>query len=114
MRKGIFLVCMLGAALSILCSCRLDRQSRSTHTTQVGDHKVVIVDTSGRGGSSAHDKSSGSEVFTHDSGNCKVRLENDVLTVNGKKYIVPNKTDSIRIEDGHVQINGKTVEPENE
>jgi hypothetical protein len=98
-------------ALGMLCSCG---QSRSTDTTQVGDHKVVIVDTSGRGGSSGHDKSSGSLVFTHDSGNCKVRLENEVLIVNGKKYLIPNKNDSIRIEDGQVEINGKSVKPESE
>ena len=112
MRKSIFIFCILGFAVGILCSCR--RTTRSTNTTNVGGHKVVIVDTSGTGGMSRHDMSSGSEVFTYDSGNCKVRLENEVLTVNGKKYVIPNKNDSIRIEDGRVQINGKAVEPENE
>lgn len=77
----------------------------------MGEHRIVIIDTSGHGGSSVHDFASGSEIFTLDSDHCKVRLENEVLTVDEKTYAIPNEDDSILIEDGRVQINGTTAEP---
>jgi hypothetical protein len=110
MRTHIFRVFVLDIALGILCSCGY---SISTTTTRVGDHEVVIVDTSGSGASSRTEQaSSGSAVFIHDSRNCKVKLQDDILIVNGSTYSVPNRTDAIRIEDGRVKINGAPVNPE--
>ena len=112
MRKNIFIFCIIVLAVGILSSCR--QSTTSKHTTNVEEHKIVLVD-SGIGAIMGHyDMPSGSTGFKYDSGNCKVRLENEVLIVNGKKYVIPNKNDSIRIEDGRVQINGMAVEPKNE
>ena len=70
------------------------------------------MNTSGVGGRSTQSRMSNGMVFTYDGGNCKVKLENEILTVNGKKYLVANKKDSIKIEDDRVQINGKKAKPE--
>lgn len=108
MSKNFFLACLASTAVVLLSSCT---KLTSSESTQVGEHRIVIIDTSGHGGSSVHDFASGTEIFTHDGGHCKVRLENEVLTVNGKTYAIPNEDDSILIEDGRVQLNGRSVEP---
>ena len=110
--RTILLLCVLGVTCCSLSSC-----GRSKGTYKVGQHTVVIINTSlfGRGDhihgtiKGAHDQY---EWFTYEDGNLKVRLENEVLTVNGKRYLVPHKDDSITVRNEHVEINGKPLKPE--
>ena len=90
------------------------RQRTFTQQDKVGQHTVVITETSGVFGSGGHDYSSGTDVFTYDSANLRVVIKNEVLFVNGRKYTIPNKTDSIEIVDGAVKINGRQVVPDTE
>jgi hypothetical protein len=41
-----------------------------------------------------------------------IKLENNIVTVNGGKYIIVDKVKDIRIEDGKVKLNGLIIEPE--
>ncbi len=54
--------------------------------------------------------------FEYECFDLKVRLENEVLTVNGKRYVIPHKDDSIKVVDGRagirVEINGQLAKPE--
>jgi hypothetical protein len=54
--------------------------------------------------------------FEYECFDLKVRLENEVLTVNGNRYIIPHKDDSIKVVDGRagirVEINGQLAQPE--
>jgi len=54
----------------------------------------------------------GTQVFTYESEKIKVRLEGEVLIVNGREYTIPKRDDSIRIVDDRVEINGKRVNPD--
>lgn len=47
-------------------------------------------------------------------GKLNIRLEDEVLTVNGKKYVIPNKDDSITVKNGRVEINGQPAQPQAE
>ena len=110
MMKKILIVCVSGLALNLLSSC----DNTSKYVTDIDGRSIVIVDTSGQGGKSQLEKVNGVNVFTHDSGNCKVRLEGLNLTVNGNRYGVPEASKSITIDDGRVFIDGDPVDPKNE
>ena len=98
--------CMLCVALFVLASCG------SRCTQYVGDHLVEIIDghvQSMRSTTTA--TSDGTPVYTYESSLLRVRLEGEVLTVNGIRYIVPEKDDSICIRRGRVEINGERAKP---
>ena len=107
MMKNTLMACILGIALSLLSAC----DQTSKYVTDIDGRSIVIVDTSGQDRGSQLEKVNGVNVFTHDSGNCKVRLEGLNLTVNGNRYAVPEASKSISIEDGRVSIDGDPVVP---
>ncbi len=73
---------------------------------------MTIVDTSGKpyGGTSGTHQDDDAGIITHffesANGRYKIKLENEVMTINGDKYTLENPTDSIRIVDDRVEING--------
>jgi hypothetical protein len=52
--------------------------------------------------------------FTYKGNGFQVSLQNEVLTVNGKRYAVPNKNDSIKVIDNYVEIGGRPATPSQE
>jgi hypothetical protein len=54
----------------------------------------------------------GKQIWTYESADTKASIEDEVLTVNGKRYVLAHKNDSIRITDGRVEINGQPAKPE--
>ena len=102
MSRRILILCLLGTAPCVLGSCG------AKTTTHVGPHCVDITDAGVQGQQSRFatmpdDK----QLFTYESVKTKVGIEDEVLTVNGKKYVIPQKNDSITIVDGRVKINGQ-------
>lgn len=110
--RNILLLCVLGIVCCTSFSC-----GGSKGTYRVGQHVVVIINTLlfGRG-DHIHGTIKGAddqyEWFTYEDGDFTVRLENEVLTVNGIKYLILHKDDPITIRNGHVEINGKPLKPE--
>jgi uncharacterized protein (TIGR03067 family) len=85
----------------------------------LGTHPLTIVDTSGTkplGGTSSTHQDDVSGITTHSfesaNGRYKITLVDEVLTVNGKKYLLENPTDSIRIVDDRVEITQVTSLPD--
>lgn len=108
----VLLLWILGVAPFVLCSC-----SKSKHSFKVGQHDLVIIETVvGEGpGSGKHvlpDIKGQPPTLVYESPSLIVRLEDEVLTVNGKRYILAHKDDSIRITDDRVEINGQPAKPE--
>jgi hypothetical protein len=56
----------------------------------------------------------GKQVFTYRAGKRNIRLEDEVLTVDDKQYVIPNKDDSITLRNGRVKINGQPAQPQPE
>jgi hypothetical protein len=111
MVRTILVLCVLVMTPCILCSCS---RVPDTFTTRVGEHNIKIVTKGplwGRDG--GHGVGKGSEL-TYEKDDLKVVLQNEILTVNGKKYIIPKRDDSITIIDGRVEINGQPAKPEEE
>ncbi len=111
MNRTILVLCVVSAALCILSSCK----ARSTR--YVGAHRVEIVDRpKGTRHSSLTRMPDGKLIFTYESDETTVRLEDEVLTVNGKTYIIPHKDDSMKIVHDRggitVEINGQLAKPE--
>ncbi len=110
MNRRILIACVLGAVACILSSC-----GSSKGTYKVGRHTVVIIETSPLGASTTRGTLKGAddyyEYFTYEGHNLQVRLENEVLTVNGTKYAIPNRDDSITIRNEQVEINGQPAKP---
>ena len=110
MNRRILIACVLGTVACILPSC-----GSSKGTYKVGQHTVVIIETSLGGGGSGKSTLQGADdqydFFTYEGRNLRVRLENEVLTVNGKKHLIPQKDDSITIKNGYVEINGQPAKP---
>jgi hypothetical protein len=114
MRSVLFLCALAGASLA-LCSCRPKNTSTSTFTA--GEHNVTIFKLEPRFNAGAVCISSQSrDDFLYEFFDLKVRLENEVLTVNGKRYIILHKDDSIKVVDDRagirVEINGQLAKPE--
>ena len=80
--------------------------TRNSYTNRIGDHHIVIVSTDG---SSTTNSTSNNDSLYFDDGNCSVQFKDEILTVNGEKYYIQNKSDSIYVENNHVKVNGKTV-----
>jgi hypothetical protein len=109
MNRTALLIYVLGVTSCMLCSC-----AQSKRTVQVGEHSLEIIES--RGGTWGHSElyslPDGTRAYTYESDTVKVKLEHEVLTVNGKTYIIPRKDDSVRIIDGRVEINGQLAKPE--
>jgi hypothetical protein len=105
-RIGLTL-CILVIAPCTLCSCNHQR----TWTTRVGEHNLRIIRTSLPLGTEIRSTTQG-EKFTYETVGLNVNLENEVLTVNGKHYTLPNKDDSVTIIDDQVEVNGRLAEPD--
>ncbi|MCB1231248.1 MAG: hypothetical protein KDN19_13320 [Verrucomicrobiae bacterium] len=94
-----------------------DRAGEDNST--LGTHTLTIVDTSGNkpmGGSvgTFHDDVTGVTTHTFESANGRyhIKLIDDVLTINGDQYLLKNPTDTIRIVDERIEINGVESRPE--
>jgi hypothetical protein len=73
---------------------------------------VEIRETGVLSGSASYDSTpEGEMTFTQEGRNLKVHMKDEILTVNGKQYVLANKDDAITIKDGRVEINGKPVKP---
>lgn len=111
MNRSIVVFCVLGMVSCTLCSCR-----QTKFNCKVGQHKVEIIERSmlrSRPVNSRHTiVPDGASVLTYDSRTYSIRLEGEVLTVNGTTYIIPKKDDTILIEDGRVAINGRAAKPQ--
>jgi hypothetical protein len=111
MHRTIVVFCVLVIVSCTLCSC-----AKTITTQKVGQHNVEIIETSIRRSrpvsSSLTSAPDGTSVFTYESGQHSIRLEGEVLTVNGDKYIIPKKDDTIRIQSGRVEINGREAKPQ--
>lgn len=109
MSRTILVLCILSAAACVLCSC-----AESKRVVQVGGHSVEIIEThtGGWGRGELYSLPDGTRAYTYESNTVNVRLENEMLTVNGKKYVIPHKDDSLTIKDGRVEINGQPAKPE--
>ena len=90
------------------------------HKTTLGSHPLTIVDTSGKpyGGTSGTHQDDTAGITTHffesANGRYKITLENEIMTINGDKYMLENSNDSIRIVDDRLEINGVETAPDTE
>lgn len=110
MSRTVLTFCILGVVSCLLCSC-----SKSKSIQRVGEHNVVIIETHVLGGSSrstVQGVQGEPQLFTYESQDLRIRLEGEVLTVNGRKYLIPKKDDSITVRHGRVEINGQRAKPE--
>ena len=109
MNRTILLLCVLGVFSCMLPSC-----AESKRTVQVGRHSLEIIETSpgGSGRSDLYDLPDGTRAYTYESNTVSVKLEHEVLVVNGKRYVIPNKDDSIKVKNGRVAISGQPAKPE--
>ncbi|HJO94260.1 MAG TPA: hypothetical protein QF753_12740 [Victivallales bacterium] len=108
MKKLTILTIAACGLIAILAGCAPKLPVEDT--AQVGQHQIVIIEpTEG----AAHNFNSGKNYLQFNCGKNNIHFENEILTVNGKKYVIPNKTDSIKVKYGVVQINGETVKPIN-
>jgi hypothetical protein len=113
MNRAILVLCVLGAASCTLCSCR----SVLTSDGQLGGHHIRIIESrlgQAYGGGEARTMPDGKQAYMYAGGKLKLRLEDDVLTVNGQKYVLRNKNDSITVRDGLVEINSQPAQPADE
>lgn len=108
---------IMATCLTLLCAlpgCGDAPEDKST----LGTHELVIVDTSEKpfGGTSGtrENQAAGVETHFYDSANgrYKITLEDKVMTINGDEYTLENPTDSIRIVEDKVQINGAEAAPD--
>lgn len=90
------------------------------HQTTLGTHTLTIVDSSTKpwGGTTRihQDDQAGTEThfFESANGRYKIRLEDDVMTVNGVKYTLNQPESAIRIVDDRVEINWVEASPDTE
>jgi hypothetical protein len=110
--KSLLLVCILCGALCILSSCIKAGPGGARVAKMVGDHPVEIIATTNADiDDELYDLPDGTRAYKFQSGRLKITLEHEVLTVNGERYIIPKKDDSIQIEDTRVKINGRLAKP---
>lgn len=108
---------IVAAVLCVLLSGCGSRSGPPEDKTTLGTHPLTIVDTSGKalGGTSGtrQDDAAGitTDFFESANGRYMIELENEVMTINGDKYTIENPTDSIRIVDDRVEINGVEMRP---
>jgi archaellum component FlaF (FlaF/FlaG flagellin family) len=111
MKKSILAAFIFVLISSALFSCNQTApETRNTIINQVGDHQIVIVSTSS---GSTSNSTRNNDSLSFDDGSTNILFKDEILTVNGKKYRVPNKSDSIYVENNDVKINDKKVYPIN-
>lgn len=111
MTRSILVLCVFGA-IACIQGCRGIKFGQITGTDAVGKHSVRITEPGNETGrSSLTHMPDGKLIYTYESDQFKVRLEDEVLTVNGKRYVLLGKDDSVELEDGRVEINGHPAEP---
>ncbi len=106
MRRTLLLLCVLGATSCVLSSCR------NKSMQYVGQHRVEIIERTSNGTTRMQRFPDGKLIFTHESDEISVRLEDEVLTVHGKRYVLAHKDDSLTITDGRVELNGQPPKPQ--
>ena len=84
-----------------------------------GTHTLTIVETSGGpfgGTSGGSTDADGNKIDTFESGNgkYKIKLEGDVVTINGDRYTLDKPESSILLEDDRAEINGVVTAPDKE
>ena len=112
---------MISRLLSVPCIALLlfsaGCKKSSTTTGTFGPYTLTVV----HGPAKPHGGTTGTEVMIDDTevhtyesanGEYKVKLKNDILTVNGEKYRVDKPGSNIRLEGDKVMINGTVVTPE--
>lgn len=110
----IFATCFI--LLSAITGCGVPPENVLT----LGTHALTIIDTSGKkplgGTSETHHDAAATTTHNFESANgrYKIKLEDEVITINGAKYTLENPTDSIRIVDDRVEINGVETVPDTE
>jgi len=110
MKKSIASFYALTLALCLLCSC-----TTSVTSHKVGRHSITIVETHVFRSGPAMAQVGGEDAaptFVYESRHFNIRLENEVLTVNDRRYPLPNKNDSITIKSDRVEINGRPAKPQ--
>ena len=119
--KNLLLVCVCFIAvlvvLSVLAVAILWRNPTTVESTQevtFGKHNVVIVDKSKSPSSEtlSQDYSGATPVLRYKGSDLDVLLKENTLTVNGLRYTLGDESDSIKIIDGVVEINGKPATPD--
>jgi hypothetical protein len=108
-------LCVLGTALCLL-GCRDTPSGR-----QVNGHAVWIFDPVLEANESfRHGPGTSTEidVWTYSSNNLDAEPEDEVLTVNGQRYVICDEDDTItiRYDKGEitVEFNGRRAEPEDD
>jgi hypothetical protein len=109
MKTILVVLGVLGTATCMLSSC-----AESKRTVEVGKHSLEIIEThtGGWGRGCLYSLPDGTRAYTYVSDTVEVKLEHEVLTVNGKRYVLLHEDDSIKILDGRVEINGQPAKPE--
>jgi hypothetical protein len=113
MMRSVLFFCALAGIPLTLCSCG----GKTTSTFKAGEHNVVVIKRASPFKTGVSLGSVGADgSFSYEYRDLKVTLENEVLTVNSKRYIIPHKDDSIKVIDGRagikVEINGQLAKPE--
>ena len=109
MKKGILAAFIFVFISSVLFSCGKIEKT-STNSTKIGDHQILIVSTTDNPGSTSN-LTHNNDSLSYLDENCSVQFKDEILTVNGKRYNVPNKSDSIYVKNNSVKINGVPVDP---
>jgi hypothetical protein len=117
MKRTVILLFGLIAMACIVCSCG---ETGVTHDKS-GDHDIQISGTppvpfspGNELRASGYTTQEGVCVYTFKGNGYDIKLEDEELKVNGKRYLIPHKDDSIRIHDGRVWFNGQPAKPEPE
>jgi hypothetical protein len=112
MRRALYALCVLVAVS--LAGCGAEFRGGG----QLGQHRITIIESrwlhAYGGGPGVQTLPDGKQVFTYRAGKRNIRLEDEVLTVDDKQYVIPNKDDAITLRNGRVKINGQPAQPQPE
>lgn len=111
MNRALYALCVLVAVS--LAGCGAEFRGGG----QLGQHSITIIESrpgQAHGGGGVQTLPDGKQIFTYRVGKLNIRLEDEVLTVDGKKYVIPNKDDAITLRNGRVEINGQPAQPQAE
>ena len=108
MKNRLILPICLTVLLALAGCERADEQKMT-----FGSHSLTIIDTSGKkplgGNLGTHqDDVAGTVTHSYESANgrYKIKLVDDVLTINGEKYTLDKPGSEVRIVDDRVEVNG--------